>query len=1052
MNQAPELAAQMASTMIDSPRGRRRVRGGPRRAQQAIVTQTVGARAFGGQLTRTDANQIMEPAADLRLNVEASEFTPNMSATPESCSHRVTTTKHAPRQWSASSAPDIATRIHDDINNKIYECSICTSVITRRDKIWSCHTCWSVLHLHCVKKWSSKSLAAAAAAASQAGLEPSSSLTWRCPGCNLPTDVKPSLFKCWCEKETDAGSLPGLPPFSCGQTCNRARPCPHPCSDMCHAGPCEPCPHIGPTQSCFCGGQDKTRSCLDTDYVNGWSCGEVCNELMPCGEHSCGRPCHEGFCGACEVPVEATCYCGQDQSTILCRNRGAEITSFKEMCQEKDGSTVQIWTGSFNCNKICNREFDCGEHHCDKPCHTQTSKTPHCPRAPDIVTHCPCGKTNLEEILTVPRLSCKDDIPTCHISCAKPLPCGHLCKRVCHSGDCYPCFASTDISCRCGKTSTQTMCHQGILQPPLCLRICRANLNCGRHECGEHCCPGERKAADRVSSRKKASRNLNMSSLGPDRNFEAEHICTRVCGRPLKCGNHTCPELCHRGPCNSCREAIFEEISCDCGNTVLQPPLPCGTQPPPCRFDCERPKACGHPQVAHPCHPSTDSCPKCPFLTTKPCLCGKNKMRNQPCGLELVRCGEVCGKKLKCGYHTCRKGCHKIGECEDASIACTQACGKEKSCSHPCSAPCHSPFLCKEDKPCSHKIFITCTCQRIKQEARCGASKNTPGNTEKTLSCDDECLRLERNRALQHAFNISASHQDDHIPYGASTINKYLANPTWASAQEKLIRGFAIDPDQRRMRLKPMKRDQRAFIHCLSQDFGLDSESLDPEPHRHVALFKTPKFVMAPMKSLADCVRIRQTQTVVTLPSISANAKPTRAGNISNEPFNALLITRAKFGLTIEELRRTFATCLPDANLAADLIISFLPSEEVVIQSPSDIAPSDIKEIITTACHTASLGSVQECRVDLFLNVESRESDANAGGWSQVAKAASAPMRRAAVERPLQSKSSFVVLGSSMARKKKNKAKVADDWEMAEEQEEQEEESRRSSGELARDC
>jgi transcriptional repressor NF-X1 len=599
-------------------------------------------------LTRHETNTSAAGSShDGQLNVEASEFTPGapFTSTPLVPQQNLPSRTRKARRMSASSAPDISTRIHDDIGNRVYECSICTNSITRRDKIWSCHTCWSVLHLNCVKKWSTKSLAAAAA--SQHGDEHEKPQTWRCPGCNLPTDVMPTSFRCWCEKETDPVSLPGLPPFSCGQTCNRARPCPHACSTMCHAGSCEPCPHMGPTQSCFCGREDKTRKCLATDYTNGWSCGQVCNEVMPCGEHYCGRPCHEGLCGACEVPVEATCYCGQDHSVILCCDREDEVTSKREETQEDGTVDIKEWLGTFNCGNACNREFDCGKHRCEQPCHSQDQQIPHCPRAPDVVSHCPCGKTSLEDILSQPRTSCEDEIPICSKPCSKDLPCGHICKRICHSGDCYPCLSMTDIACRCGKTTTETMCHQGTLEPPSCLRICRATLNCGRHECGEHCCPGERKAADRIANRKKIARILNTSSLGPDHNFEAEHICTRVCGKALKCGNHTCPELCHRGPCNSCREAIFEEISCDCGKTVLQPPLPCGTQPPPCRFDCERTKTCGHPQVAHPCHGDNESCPKCPFLTTKACSCGKNKLKNQPCGLDVVRCGEVCGKKIK---------------------------------------------------------------------------------------------------------------------------------------------------------------------------------------------------------------------------------------------------------------------------------------------------------------------------------------------------------------------------------------------------------------------
>ena len=60
-----------------------------------------------------------------------------------------------------------------------------------------------------------------------------------------------------------------------------------------------------------------------------------------------------------------------------------------------------------------------------------------------------------------------------------------------------------------------------------------------------------------------------------------------------------------------------------------------------------------------------------------------------------------------------------------------------------------------------------------------------------------------------------------------------------------------------RLRFKPMQANQRAFIHALAEDYGLDSESQDPEPHRHVCIFKTPRFVSAPMKTLSQCVAIK---------------------------------------------------------------------------------------------------------------------------------------------------------------------------------------------------
>ena len=958
-----------------------------------------------------------------------------------------------------STAPDIATRTHEDIANGIYECPICTNEVARNSKVWSCKTCWTVFHLSCIKKWSTNEGSTQAQRPNENGDLPPPR-QWRCPGCNLPKDVLPSTYTCWCMKEVDPQPIPGLPPHSCGQTCGNHRilpkKCPHPCELLCHAGPCPPCSHMGPRQSCFCGKRSTSRRCVETNYDTGWSCGEVCGDLLPCGEHTCLKPCHEGLCGACEVPMDCRCYCGTDQRMIICCERGEERSS-KRSLEASDGSaSVEEWTGTFDCGNGCQRRFDCGKHSCERKCHAQELTTPHCPRSPDVVSHCPCGKTLLNDVCSVSRETCEDPIPNCDKKCLKKLPCGHSCLQTCHADECMPCLMTVSISCRCGRTLSSTVCHQGNEERPQCMRACRATLNCGRHECGERCCSGERRAAERQATKRKL-RPLGASRV-VDEGFEAEHICTRSCGRMLKCGNHNCPELCHKGPCGSCREAIFDEISCHCGKTVLQPPLPCGTSPPPCRFDCERPRACGHPKVPHNCHGDDEACPKCPFLSQKPCLCGKKTLKNQPCWLSEVRCGEVCGRKLKCGSHFCRKLCHRPGECEDVGKSCQQACGKaKKACGHPCEEQCHAPRSCREDKPCQNKMYITCECQHLKQEVKCNASKTSEGNTKKSLDCDDECARLARNHKLALALNIDPeAHKDDHIPYSNETLKMFRENVKWAQTQEREIRVFAADETEKRLRFKPMPPHQRSFVHSLSEDFGFDSESMDPEPYRHVAIFKTPRFVMAPMKTLAECVRIRVSAEASSVP-LAETAKKVQ---FTNELYNGFLLSNPRFGLTIEELRADCAANL-DSSPGLTYDISFLPSEEIVIKarpaSSSTVITSSaieatikaLKASLLTSISSKHLAtSIQLCALDNSLNITRREMDdpANNGGWSQVAAKAAAP-RWAPRQTAVGEKSVYTVLGSKLrdAKKKKEEMKkakesevVVDDWE--EEMRRQEEE------------
>ncbi|KAF7718175.1 Zinc finger NF-X1-type transcription factor [Penicillium ucsense] len=917
--QNPDQTRQRRPNKEGRGSGPRRGRGGaPRRGGQGTTAEQteqippmqsrgMRARGFAARLTRPGQEPddrstgiSVNGDVDPNLRADAPDFVPGPAGTiPPSSLPLSTPTKgkgkanskapqRPPRVTTKSTADDIATRIHEDIAHNLYECPICTSELGRRSKVWACELCWTVFHLSCVKKWSTnEGSAAARSRQNEDGEMPPVAKAWRCPGCNLSHERFPSTYTCWCEKETDPRPLPGLPPHSCGQTCSRPRKgCPHPCDATCHAGPCAPCTAMGPTQDCFCGRNSSTKRCQDTDYDRGWSCGEICGDLLPCGEHTCPLPCHEGLCGACEVQIEGRCYCGKVQTEMLCSSKEDEMES---QVIRDDGSKEE-WTGYFACPDTCERQFDCGLHSCQKPCHPQDSLPAHCPKSPDSVSRCPCGKTKLSDISGfTPRTSCEDPVPNCREPCGKMLACGHSCDQICHTGPCGMCKRRVPIACQCGRTSAMSVCHQGNVCPPQCFRQCKTTLHCGRHACTERCCPGEQKAIERQALRRKLKSHLRPT----DEDIEAEHICTRICGRLLKCGRHTCPELCHKGACNTCREAIFEEIPCNCGRSILYPPQPCGTKPPACPFPCSRPKPCGHPQTVHNCHLDEESCPKCPFLTEKECLCGKKVMKNVPCWLTDARCGQVCGALLKCGSHYCKKDCHRPGECEDADKPCEQACGKTKSlCGHPCEEQCHAPYPCPEKTPCTSTLTVTCSCGRLRQERRCGAAKaiTSKGQLQQAerlpsltpLTCDDECSRLERNRGLASALGVDINptttvqaYTSTNLPYSAETLDQYikLASTVPLSTlqtYESSMHALATDTTSRSFRFQPAKSTLRAYAHSLATDWGFVTESHDPEPHRHVFVLKPltwapPVFGVGTGSSVGigglsvrECVKLRE--------------------------------------------------------------------------------------------------------------------------------------------------------------------------------------------------
>ncbi|KAG9774221.1 hypothetical protein KCU88_g5539, partial [Aureobasidium melanogenum] len=267
-----------------------------------------------------------------------------------------------------------------------------------------------------------------------------------------------------------------------------------------------------------------------------------------------------------------------------------------------------------------------------------------------------------------------------------------------------------------------------------------------------------------------------------------------------------------------------------------------------------------------------------------------------------------------------------------------------------------------------------------------------------------------------------------------------------------------------------MKSRQRAFIHSIAEDFGFDSESLDPEPHRHVVLFKTPKFVSAPMKTLAQAARIKRGQLNVAAPIHSTAEK--KADEVKHE-YNGFLLLKPRFALTEDELRPVIKKSAPDTNFD----IFFLPQDEGVALIPSMTwdTPEQLVTRLTSLQPTIIgavtkdnlAGSVVLCHCDTegpepkVLRQQGKPVTNEINGWSQVAARRAAPAQAPQVK-PVGQKPVYTVLGSRLAeakrkkqeheellRKKAQKQEVVDDWEQEVEREEQVEAERRASLESA---
>lgn len=261
---------------------------------------------------------------------------------------------------------------------------------------------------------------------------------------------------------------------------------------------------------------------------------------------------------------------------------------------------------------------------------------------------------------------------------------------------------------------------------------------------------------------------------------------------------------------------------------------------------------------------------------------------------------------------------------------------------------------------------------------------------------------MERNRRLAAALNIDpSSHTSDHVPYSDTTLRLFKENLAWAEAQEREFRVFAKSPNEVRMRYKPMTSTYRQFLHVLAEDYGLESRSEDVEPYRYVIVFKGPRFASAPSKTLAQCVKIRQTQATEAALATSRSQSPLLVP--VNDPFNGLLLTAPRFGLTVEEVTSALEGDLI-TQPSLHFVISFLPTEEVLLRATTQysalLSPSALEQALASLKprlakaieHTDLAGNILLCHVDSNEHVSRREDlgRKDAAGWSAVAGRAAA--------------------------------------------------------------
>ncbi|SPO28619.1 related to Shuttle craft protein [Ustilago trichophora] len=944
--------------------------------QQATAPPRVAARRqqFGGKLTG-GANASSQP------NTNGSKASQNGKAKKP--------VVKAPAIAEPVEYADLRSRLLAELSSGEYDCVICYSTVTTRQSTWSCSQCYSVLHLPCVRKWAESSVKKAEEHnAMQEDPEIRNRRgTWRCPGCQYAREDVPKIYWCWCGRTQDPPGGRGANPHGCGQRCSRGK-CAHGCADSCHPGPCPPCA-VTVSQQCFCGAKTIPMRCSQTSAKEarfsalnqrGTSCGDVCGKKLDCGVHSCQDTCHPGDCQPCAVQVDARCYCGKHTKIMRCGD-GTPRDTF-------DDQTRASFQGRFACHELCDRTFDCGVHSCSKPCHARDDERPMCPSSPQLVKTCPCGAQPITS-----RTSCQDPIPTCGNICSKMSVCGHPCPSVCHLGPCPPCQVPVSTPCRCGETKQSRTCHERQQeelegrQEVLCATVCQSLRHCGKHQCNRQCCPLYFQAKNKSKKRPTLAELQAMDPAGL-------HECSIPCSKPLACGLHDCPLTCHRGACPPCLQASFEELICHCGRTVLEPPVPCGTQIR-CSFPCVRPPPnCGHPKMPHDCH-EEEPCPPCVYLTDKVCHCQKHIVKNVPCSRSRVSCGQPCDALLNCGFHRCQGICHIAGqEC----APCAQICGKPRRlCQHPCQEKCHAPSSCPEVEPCQAVITLQCPCGNLQSRTKCGVSIHAP-NKEKSLKCNDSCMIAQRNAKLAEALGLNPSEKAAPAAYEYETLAYYAvpSNRKFCDEVEATLNDFIRSP-RAGMILPPANKFQRKFTHELAAVYKLASESVDQEPRRSVSIrrkqdSRIPQPLITEAFAAARASLMSSQQHQQSQSKSVGLAQLQRPSGETPKPLNAIFLPGV-FGHDQNSLRTLLQPVLRTINFS----VTWKGDEDVLVTSADSptrliMMKTELKALVRREQFARD---VILCTVDANKNVVRREDEPMLSGSSRAGAAwGSSSMKR----------------------------------------------------------
>ncbi|KAJ7548966.1 hypothetical protein O6H91_07G035000 [Diphasiastrum complanatum] len=269
----------------------------------------------------------------------------------------------------------------------------------------------------------------------------------------------------------------------CQLTCNVELPCGHKCKSKCHGprpppnplykekiikkkkrveedcsemkgSPCQPCLEMV-VRDCL-GKHIGGERMMPCSEVSTFSCAKPCGNLLACGNHYCGAPCHE-----------ITLHRGMA--------KGETKTNLEDADDPKEEDTQSHYAftvGKFNgetmedtcdtCSLKCQKKRNyCCPHPCSQICHPGS-----CPPCKSIVKRaCHCGAlVNVFDCGSFLSLTEDEQLKllSCGGPCHRKMPsCSHLCPEICHQGPCpLVCHKKVTVRCPCQRRKREWLCSE----------------------------------------------------------------------------------------------------------------------------------------------------------------------------------------------------------------------------------------------------------------------------------------------------------------------------------------------------------------------------------------------------------------------------------------------------------------------------------------------------------------------------------------------------------------------------------------------------------------